>query len=225
MPNELENIKARYEARKASDVNKLYSSNNFYNNAVIAEREQFYHQIFNQKFQQTHNLSLLEIGAGSGGNISGFLKMGFKLKNLVANELLDDRVEALKNNFPELEIYPGNVLEANFNQQFDVVFQSTVFTSILDKALKQQIADKMYELVKPNGIILWYDFIYDNPNNKDVKGVSKQEIKQLFAKASKITFKKVTLAPPIGRRVGKLYGILNGMFPFLRSHVVAVIEK
>ena len=83
----------------------------------------------------------------------------------------------------------------------------------------------MLKLVKPNGIILWYDFVYDNPNNKDVKGVSKQEIRQLFAKASKITIKKVTLAPPIGRRVGNLYGILNGLFPFLRSHVVAVIEK
>lgn len=223
--NEIDKIKERYEARQTPELTSKYSNELNYNKCIVKEREATYYFAIKQKFQHTHNLSLLEIGAGSGGNISGFLKMGFKLKNLVANELLDDRVEALKNNFPELEIYPGNVLEANFNQQFDVVFQSTVFTSILDKALKQQIADKMYELVKPNGIILWYDFIYDNPNNKDVKGVSKQEIKQLFEKASKITFKKVTLAPPIGRRVGKLYGILNGMFPFLRSHVVAVIEK
>lgn len=225
MQNEIDNIKARYEARKHSDVNKLYSSGNYYNNAVVAERNKIYFHFIQNKFQHIHNLSLLEIGAGSGGNLYGFLSMGFQLKNMVANELLDDRVEVLKTNFPELEIHPGNVLDANFKRQFDVVFQSTVFTSILDKALKQQIANKMLELVKPNGIILWYDFIYDNPNNKDVKGVSKQEIRQLFAKASKITFKKVTLAPPIGRRVGKLYGLLNGLFPFLRSHVVAVIEK
>lgn len=223
--NEIDKIKERYEARQTPELISKYSNELHYNKCIVKEREQAYFFAIKQKFQHTHNLSLLEIGAGSGGNISGFLKMGFKLKNLVANELLDDRVVALKNNFPELEIHPGNVLEANFNQQFDVVFQSTVFTSILDKALKQQIADKMYELVKPNGIILWYDFVYDNPNNKDVKGVSKHEIRQLFANASKITFKKVTLAPPIGRRVGKLYGILNGMFPFLRSHVIAVIEK
>ena len=223
--DEIDKIKERYKSRQTAEIKSKYVEGNTYSKNIVEERELLYATILTNKFAKIEDVKLVEIGAGSGGNISGFLKMGFKLKNLVANELLDDRVEALKNNFPELEIYPGNVLEANFNQQFDVVFQSTVFTSILDKSLKQQIANKMLELVKPNGIILWYDFVYDNPNNKDVKGVSKQEIKQLFAKASKITFKKVTLAPPIGRRVGKLYGILNGMFPFLRSHVIAVIEK
>lgn len=223
--NEIDKIKERYEARQTLELISKYSNELHYNKCIVKEREQAYFFAIKQKFQHIHNLSLLEIGAGSGGNISGFLKMGVQLKHIVVNELLDDRVVALKNNFPELEIHPGNVLEANFNQQFDIVFQSTVFTSILDKTLKQQIANKMLELVKPNGIILWYDFIYDNPSNKDVKGVSKQEIRQLFAKASKITIKKVTLAPPIGRRVWKLYGLLNGLFPFLRSHVVAVIEK
>ncbi len=153
------------------------------------------------------------------------MSLGIPKENITINELLEDRVVVLKQNYPDIKAYSGNALDIPSSEQFDVVFQSTVFTSILDKALKQQIANKMLELVKPNGIILWYDFVYDNPNNKDVKGVSKQEIRQLFAKASKITIKKVTLAPPIGRRVGNFYGILNGLFPFLRSHVVAVIEK
>ena len=90
---------------------------------------------------------------------------------------------------------------------------------------KKKFAKKMLDLTKPNGIVLWYDFIDNNPNNKDVKGVSKKEIKQLFSAASKIHFYAVTLASPIGRRVGKLYTIINNLFPFFRSHVIAIIEK
>ena len=52
--------------------------------------------------------------------------------------------------------------------------------------------------MKPDGIILWYDFIYNNPSNPDVKRVSKKEIINLFSGVDNIQFYKVTLAPPIG---------------------------
>jgi hypothetical protein len=73
--------------------------------------------------------------------------------------------------------------------------------------------------------MIWYDFKYNNPNNLDVKGVGKTEIKKFFPKAKKIIFHNVTLAPPIGRRVGKMYNLINFLFPFLRTHVIAEIYK
>jgi hypothetical protein len=72
-------------------------------------------------------------------------------------------------------------------------------------------------------VIFWYVFIYNNPKNKQVKKVTMEEIRLLFPTAKKITFQKITLAPPIGRRVGKFYNWFN--WSFLRSHVFAVIEK
>lgn len=104
--NEIDKIKERYEARQTPELISKYSNELHYNKCIVKEREQAYFFAIKQKFQHIHNLSLLEIGAGSGGNISGFLKMGFQLKHIVVNELLDDRVVALKNNFPELEIHP-----------------------------------------------------------------------------------------------------------------------
>lgn len=80
-------------------------------------------------------------------------------------------------------------------------------------------------MAKENGLILWYDFKYNNPSNKDVKGVNKREIKELFPDAKKIIFHNVTLAPPIGRRVGKFYNLVNLLFPFLRTHIIAEIYK
>ena len=81
----------------------------------------------------------------------------------------------------------------------------------------------MLDLLNPNGIILWYDFIYNNPKNEHVKKVSVNELKLLFSISKKIYYKKITLAPPIGRKTGRLYKIFN--IPVLRSHILAVIKK
>jgi hypothetical protein len=122
-------------------------------------------------------------------------------------------------------VLPGDALLLEFESYFDVVFQSTVFTSILDSDFKKKLAVKMFDMVKDDGLVLWYDFKYDNPNNKDVKGVGKNEIKELFPEAKKIIFHNVTLAPPIGRRVGKFYNVVNFLFPFLRTHIISEIYK
>lgn len=77
------------------------------------------------------------------------------------------------------------------------------------------------------GVILWFDFVYNNPWNKDVRRVSKNRVKELFPNG-KFNFKSVILAPPISRRVSKispkLYTLFNYL-PFLRSHVLGVIKK
>jgi SAM-dependent methyltransferase len=122
--------------------------------------------------------------------------------------------------------YEGDACDINFYDQqlFDVIFQSTVFTSLLDDKFKERLATKMWTLLKPGGIVLWYDFMFDNPKNKDVKGIKKNEIRKLFPEAATIKFKRVTLAPPLSRRVKKLYHFFN-IVPFLRTHLIAEIEK
>lgn len=189
------------------------------------EREDRYAEIVQQEFKSTAEIKILEIGAGSGNNLLFFQQLNIAPENIYANELLDDRVETLRKNLPGINIFPGNALQLNFKNEFNIVLQSTVFTSILDNAFREKLAAKMFDMIKPGGIGLWYDFIYDNPKNKNVKGVSKTEIKKLFPFANKIQFYSVTLAPPIGRKAGKFYNLINFLFPFLRTHVIAVIYK
>jgi ubiquinone/menaquinone biosynthesis C-methylase UbiE len=170
-------------------------------------------------------IKLIEIGAGTGDNIFFLARRGIKWENIWANELLQDRFEILKERFPESHLLEGDASKLEFKEKFDIVFQSTVFTSVLDSPLKQKLADKMMEMLNPGGIILWYDFMYDNPRNKHVKGIQKSEIRKLFRQAKDIDFYKVTLAPPISRRFYRLYHLINTLFPFLRTHVIAVIKK
>jgi 2-polyprenyl-3-methyl-5-hydroxy-6-metoxy-1,4-benzoquinol methylase len=177
----------------------------------------------NKEFTEFENISLLEIGAGNGTNAEIFLNLGFKIQNMYFNELLPERILAIKSNYPSNMVYEGNAIEIPIDKKFDVIFQSTVFTSILNTENRKKLADRMLNLLNPNGVILWYDFIYNNPKNKNVKKVDVSELKSLFSKSHKIYYKKITLAPPIGRKVKQFYKLFN--VPFLRSHILAIIKK
>ena len=225
--DEIEQIKKRYEDRKSASSVKKDSNNYYYPFFMKQERELKFLEILKTHFRKLsfRDISVMEIGAGHGDNLLFFKRLGFSWKNIYANELLEDRGAVLKEDLPLSVIHLGNALDLKYRDKFDVVFQSTVFTSILDTSFRQKLANKMLEMCKPGGIILWYDFKYDNPQNPDVKAVKKSEIIKLFSQARKISFYNVTLAPPVAKRVYKFYNLLNIAFPFLRTHVIAVIEK
>lgn len=223
--DEVDKIKQRYAARDTDEKYKKYYANNAFTQNIVKERENIYRKILANNFADLYPVKFMEIGAGSGGNMPFFLNLGIKKENMFANELLDDRVQGLKKNQPGINIYPGNALDINFVEEFDIVFQSTVFTSVIDDNFRKQLADKMWAMLKKGGMVLWYDFVFSNPRNKDVKKVTREEVKHLFPKAKSITFYPVTLAPPISRRVGNLYKTINFLFPFLRTHIVAEIHK
>lgn len=226
MNSETQNVIERYERRKEESIVNEHSNNFYFNHFAQSERELKYIEIIKSRFDSLDTIKILEIGAGTGINLFLFKKMGFKWENIYANELLLERFELLKETFPNINIYKGDACEIDedLNDSFDIVFQSTVFTSILDSNFKERLANKMWCMLKSGGIILWYDFVFNNPQNNDVRGVKKSEIIKLFKDSKKIIFNKTTLAPPIGRKVKKLYPLFN-IFPFLRTHIIAVIEK
>lgn len=212
-------IKNQYGKRL--DKSELYNSD--YSRFSDEERSEKLKQLAKEFLDITSNSTILEIGAGQGGNIPLLKEVGFNDQTIFVNELLPERIEHVKRNYPGIKVFEGNALEIDFNTKFDCIFQSTVFTSILNDTDRVMLANKMWDLLKPGGIILWYDFIYNNPGNADVKKVSIAEVKKIFPLAIKTKIIKVTLAPPIGRRVGKLYNLFNVIF--LRSHILGVFKK
>jgi hypothetical protein len=80
-------------------------------------------------------------------------------------------------------------------------------------------------MLNDDGVVLWYDFVYNNPNNPDVRKASRGDVLKYFPQAKHIEFHSVTLAPPVGRRIGHAYQWMNALFPFLRSHLIAIIYK
>lgn len=230
LSQETEKIQERYQRRKSIAEGTIYDPLNPYVFMVLQEMDRaLWRWVHECKLMPVSNKRLLEVGCGNGFNILRFIKMGFTPSNLIANELLPERAAEARKMLPQaVTVIEGDALNIEVPRRgFDIVFQSTVFTSILDDNFQKELADKMWQLLVPGGGVLWYDFKYNNPKNQDVKGVPKGKIKKLFPNGT-ITFWNVTLAPPIGRRLVKkhpsIYNLLNS-FPFLRTHILCWIEK
>jgi SAM-dependent methyltransferase len=239
---EVSAIRERYARRDTRKCKAIYDRHFLTGLYCKNEREVAYAQIIRRIFgDDLSKRKIIEIGAGTGGNLLFFQYLGFRWGNIYANELLEERFNLLKmrilpapvliSHIADLQelttevCIQGDALQLPYKEEFDIVLQSTVFTSILDENFRKALANKMFEMLKPGGMILSYDFTYNNPSNKDVRKLTKTEIKKLFPNHSEIQFKKVTLAPPIARRTGKLYDLINFLFPVLRTHLIAAIKK
>ena len=141
---------------------------------------------------------------------------------------MPDRIKTAKKLSPHINFYLGSATELPFEDEFfDIVMQFTVFTSILDHSVKQKIAQEMLRVLKPDGIIIWYDYWISKPTNPDVKGVGKREIKKLFLNC-KFEFYRITLAPPIARLLVPISWILCELLEKLKifnTHYLVVIKK
>jgi SAM-dependent methyltransferase len=174
-------------------------------------------------------LRLTEVGCGAGGNLLEFLRTGLQPQHLTGCELQPDRLALARACLPAaLALHLGDAAAAPIEPASqDIVFQATVFSSLLDDATQARLAQAMWGWVKPGGAVLWYDIRVDNPRNRDVRGVPLARVRALFPQG-RVQAQRITLAPPLARRVAAvhpaLYPVFNAL-PLLRTHWLAWIHK
>jgi SAM-dependent methyltransferase len=224
-------IRKVYSKRKdTAFYSGLYSCFNPGQLFMFQERERRILGLLQQHgYEDLESKKLLEIGCGSGHWLREFIKWGARPENVVGIDVLEDRVAQARQLCPsEIKIDCGSAVKLEFlDESFDLVLQSTVFTSILDSSLKQQVANEMMRVVKRQGLILWYDYHVNNPWNRDVRGVNRREIYQLFP-GCRIELKRITLLPPLTRLLAPysyLACYLLGKLPPLCTHYLGVIHK
>lgn len=220
-------IAERYARRTGGD---RYSAMNPEVLRGLHERQEAMCRIFERNgWRDLSGLRLFEVGCGTGGNLLELLRLGFKPENLSGIELLPERWAEARHVLPgALDVHEGDATTcACAPASQDIVFVSTVFSSLLDHAYQESLAAAMWRWTKPGGGVLWYDFIVDNPANADVRGVPVRRIRSLFPEGT-VRARRVTLAPPLARAVSAvspgLYTLLNA-FPMLRTHVLAWVAK
>jgi ubiquinone/menaquinone biosynthesis C-methylase UbiE len=180
-------------------------------------------------YSSLDNTKILEVGCGTGAWLRDFVRLGARPENIWGVDLLPTRIAEARELCPSaitLKCQDATRLEFA-DGSFDVVLQSTVFTSILNTDVKKLLANEMLRIVRQKGLIVWYDFHVDNPRNLDVQGIGRKEIFRLFPDCD-IALQKLTLAPPVGRRVApispSLYRLLSGIKP-LCTHYLGAITK
>lgn len=223
---EIAAIAARYARREAGDRYSLLRPEVW---QMLQERERALLRQLARRPGRPQDWTLTEVGCGAGGNLLELLRTGFAPEHLCGIELLQERYELARRVLPaQLKLLAGDATQADIAPASqDLVFQSTVFSSILSDAVQQQLADAMWRWLKPGGAVLWYDFIVDNPRNADVRGVPLRRVRELFPQA-RVSSQRLTLVPPLARVVCRVhpgaYTVFNSI-PWLRTHVLALIEK
>ena len=171
---------------------------------------------------------ILDVGCGAGSGLLDFQKLGAEQSKLFGLDLLPERIDQAKKRLPEAVLRVGEASALPWpDAYFDIVFQSTVFTSILDSSLREAVANEMQRVLKPDGIILWYDFRFNNPWNPNVRGIERKEIARLFPRCD-LKIKRVTLLPPLARTLAPISWVLCLILektPLLNSHFLVLIRK
>jgi len=168
---------------------------------------------------------ILEIGCGSGGVLAEYLVNGAAPAHLHGIDLLPARLREARTRLPHL---PLACADGRFlpypTASFDLVLQYTAFTSIMDEKIKAAVAQEMLRVLRSNGAILWYDF-WLNPTNPQTRGIRPAEIRRLFP-GCRFHFRRVTLAPPLARRLVPFSWIAAALFEkclIFNSHYLVVI--
>lgn len=170
---------------------------------------------------------ILEVGCGSGGVLLEFLLYGSSQENLFGVDILKGRLVEAHSKLPTAHFgnADGQALPYPAHS-FDLVLQFTAFSSVLDDQIRKRMAREMLRTLAPGGMILWYDF-WLNPTNRQTRGIRPNEIRALF-EGCRIAFHKVTLAPPVARKVVPVswqVGAVLESIKVFNTHYLAVIQK
>jgi SAM-dependent methyltransferase len=194
---EEERIRSAYAARKADACYAESVAGRF----QIQERERRVLQLLDdQNLMPLTGRKILEVGCGTGKWLRDLIAWGADPESLYGVELLPASAARARRLCPQgVTIECESAVRLPYpSGSFDIVLQSTVFTSVLDADMKQAMASEMLRVLRPHGVILWYDFFLKNPGNPYVQPVGRGEIRGLFPDC-RLDLRRISLAPPLVR--------------------------
>jgi len=226
--NESERIKIAYQKRKDKGLSKKYSLYNKANIHIVQERERVQLSMLENTIGSLTDKRILDIGCGWGGTLKPFLFYGAKMDNCYGIDILQDRITKAKNELPQMHFECCSAKNTSFpGESFDLVTMFTCLSSILDDNIRAGVCRKALEMLKPDGWVLVYDFRVNNPNNKDVRAVRLNELREYFSGCDFIS-KRLTLLPPLARRIAPVSTLICSLLeflPFLKTHRMTMFQK
>jgi ubiquinone/menaquinone biosynthesis C-methylase UbiE len=226
---ELDRIRQAYEHRRNSIPSDRYARTNPAHLYALHEREAAMAALLRAAgLPSLAGLRILDIGCGRGAMLRQYLEYDADPARVWGIDLLPAFNRQAQRLAPHLRIACASAAELPFpDASFDFVSQFVLFTSVLSSDMKHQMANEIHRVLVRRGKFLWYDFAYNNPNNPNVRGIGLAEVRELFPGFS-IARRRITLAPPIGRAIGRFgpafYYVASKM-RFLCTHYLCLLEK
>lgn len=228
LPDDISRLRTEYADRErrfaGSDTYSLFNRANLF---ILQGRQRAVLQALQRHgFARLAGTRILEMGCGGGGVLAEFLTFGASPEDLFGVDLLFGRLLHARHILPAGHLANADGGHLPFpDHSFDLVLQFTAFSSILDDVIKRNVAVEMVRVLRQGGSVLWYDF-WLNPTNPQTRGIRPAEIKRLFPGCT-YHFQRITLAPPLARRLVPLSWSLASFLESLRifnSHYLSVIQ-
>ena len=226
---EIDRIGRVYAKFQSPRIRARWDPRNPGNRLIKLERQHWVGKLFEQFGTLPLNgKRVLEVGCGLGHELDAMRAFGAQSDDLIGIDLLPDRIAEAKATYPELEFKIGNAERIDYEDgTFDLILVTTLFSSIRDNRMAQGVAREITRVLKVRGAVLWYDFRYKAPWNRDVRGMPSWRIRSLFP-TLQCHLRQITVIPPLSRRLGglgpTLYPVLRTV-PCLRSHYIGLLTK
>lgn len=173
--------------------------------------------------------AVLDVGCGAGDDLHRIGRLwagrGVRLHGI---DVLADRIEQARARVPDAELLVGSAHQLPFPDGcFEVVLAGTLFSSILDPAVRRTVAKEVLRVLAPGGTVLSYDLRLPNPANRHTRPISRGELGRLFP-GCRVEARSLTVLPPLARRLGVAvpfaYPALHRL-RFLRSHNLVTVSR
>ncbi len=170
---------------------------------------------------------ILDVGCGSGHFLRWLGALGAEPEACHGVDISVERLERARQLAPHHhhQLIDGHHLPFP-DAHFDLVVQRTVFSSLDTAELRQALAAEMRRVLRPEGLMLWYDVAVPNPWNPDLRPMSPGDLRALFP-GMQIRLERMSLLPPLARLVApwSLAAChLLETLPFLRGHLWGVLR-
>lgn len=172
-------------------------------------------------------LDLLEVGCGSGGILERLAGLGADERRLAGIDLSEARIDEGRRRLPAADLRVGSAHALPFaDASFDIVAQFTLFSSVVDSAVRMAIAREIERVLRPAGHVLWYD-AHRATRTPDFVPIPDAELRSLFP-GWRITRTSATLRWWLIERVtprSRFAAQLMEQIPYLCSHTIAVLRR
>src|SRR5258708_28020267 len=143
--SEDERVRAVYARRREFIPARRYARTDPFTLCSSHEREEEMASLLRSEgLTSLAGLKILDVGCGRGDTMRQLLEYGADPELLTGIDLLEDKVNLARRLAPHLQVICGSATRLPFpNSSFDLVLQFTLFTSILNEAIKHAIAPEM----------------------------------------------------------------------------------
>ena len=215
-------------ARRSSETDSWFDPGYLFR--VQAVQRLFLKALGSHGLTNLRGRKVLEVGCGYGHWLRCFGEWGAEPGDIHGIDLLEDRVaEARRRSLPAIDVHCGNAARLEFGDaSFDLVLMSLVLSLMPDDAIRSRVAAEVSRVLKPGGVVLWYDFRYPPMRGRDrMVAMTRKRIAEAFP-GFELKLHSASALPPLTRRLARYaWGLscwLDNLL-FLNTHYAGVLVK